>query len=188
MTDESFPTEKIRVTKLDAARRQLRTAIQLWFADGDPVAIHALSFAAHEIIHRLYRKKGLKNLVFDSHLIKEEYRKEFLLRLKEDAAFFKHAERDADPNAEIVFNPWSNVLFLCTCMVGLQRMGEKLGDVEDAFLFWLGLHKPGWVHQDVAQERIPVESLDKLRAMDKGGFFEAYLQVRREHRTSGTIE
>jgi hypothetical protein len=40
---------KIVVTKLDAARRQLRTAIHLWFNDGDPVSIHALAFAAYEL-------------------------------------------------------------------------------------------------------------------------------------------
>ena len=32
----------IVVTKLDAARRQLRTAIRLWFQEADPVSIHTL--------------------------------------------------------------------------------------------------------------------------------------------------
>ena len=39
MTDNA----KITVTKLDAARRQLRTAIRLWFEEGDPVSIHTLA-------------------------------------------------------------------------------------------------------------------------------------------------
>jgi hypothetical protein len=64
----------ITVTKLDAARRQLRTALRLWFHDGDPVSIHALLAAAHEIIHRLYRNKGLRNLMFDNENIEEEHR------------------------------------------------------------------------------------------------------------------
>jgi hypothetical protein len=42
---------KITISKFDAARRQLNTAITLWFADGDPVAIHTLAYAAYEIIH-----------------------------------------------------------------------------------------------------------------------------------------
>jgi hypothetical protein len=59
---------KITVTKLDAAKRQLRTALRLWFDDGDPVSIHTLLAAAHEIIHTLYRRKGLRDLLFDSDL------------------------------------------------------------------------------------------------------------------------
>ena len=35
--------QKIRIGKLDAARRQLQAAITLWFNDGDPVAIHYLT-------------------------------------------------------------------------------------------------------------------------------------------------
>ena len=33
----------IKVSKMDAAKRQLDTAIALWFAEKDPVSIHALS-------------------------------------------------------------------------------------------------------------------------------------------------
>jgi hypothetical protein len=44
---------KIVVTKLDAARRQLKTAIRHGFEDGDPVAIHTLIAAA---LPRLFKK------------------------------------------------------------------------------------------------------------------------------------
>ena len=43
MTDNDL--QKLHVTKLDAARRQLETAITLWFHDGDPVSIHTLAAA-----------------------------------------------------------------------------------------------------------------------------------------------
>ena len=43
--------EKISISKLDAACRQLDCAIELWFADGDPVSIHTLACASHQIIH-----------------------------------------------------------------------------------------------------------------------------------------
>src|SRR6266446_6563741 len=99
----------ITVTKLDAAKRQLRTAIELWFHDGDPVSIHALVYAAHEIIHRLFRQAGHTGLLFDldadSALPKgtdatpEELvvlRSEFPAFLKRNANFFKHAERETN--------------------------------------------------------------------------------------------
>jgi len=36
----------VRLSKFEAARRQLETAIKLYFADGDEVSIHALAAAA----------------------------------------------------------------------------------------------------------------------------------------------
>ena len=66
---------KIRVTKLDAALRQLNTAITLWFRDGDEVAIHTLAAASHQIVYDIVRKKNGPDLLYDSIIFKDEYRK-----------------------------------------------------------------------------------------------------------------
>jgi hypothetical protein len=44
---------RMKITKLDAAKRQLATAIRLYFEDRDPVSVHTLVMAAGEIIDRL---------------------------------------------------------------------------------------------------------------------------------------
>jgi len=59
MGEDSKNPPTLHINKLDAAKRQLRAAIRLWFDDGDPVAIHTLAHASHEIIHSLFKKKGL---------------------------------------------------------------------------------------------------------------------------------
>jgi hypothetical protein len=69
------------------ARRQLRTAIRLWFDDGDPVSIHTLAAAAYEILHTLARRKGAEDLLFDAHLIKDEYRSIWVKALRSHAVF-----------------------------------------------------------------------------------------------------
>jgi|SRR5271166_6982401 len=86
----------IKVGKLDAAQRQLQTAISLWFTGGDPVSIHSLAFAAYEVIHTISKRLNpyRRDLLFDSLLIKDEYRSEFNITLKKHASFFKHANRD----------------------------------------------------------------------------------------------
>jgi hypothetical protein len=75
MTDDA----KITVTKLEAAQRQLRTAIRLWFEGGDPVSIHTLAFAAYEIAHVVSKKRNRarRDLIFDTLMIKEEHRAEW---------------------------------------------------------------------------------------------------------------
>src|SRR3954451_16671445 len=105
-------TKKIAVTKLDAARRQLRTAVRLWFQDADPVPIHTLAFAAYEIIHVLSKKhdKYRRTLIFDADMIKDEYRPDWNNKIKEGANFFKHAKNDSDGSLE--FMPSLTLLFL----------------------------------------------------------------------------
>jgi hypothetical protein len=41
--------KKLKISKLDAAKRQLEVAIRLYFYFGDPVAIHTLTAAAYNI-------------------------------------------------------------------------------------------------------------------------------------------
>jgi len=40
---------KLKISKLDAAKRQLETAIRLYFNEADPVSVHTLAGAAHTI-------------------------------------------------------------------------------------------------------------------------------------------
>ena len=87
---------KVAITKLDAARRQLRVAISLRFQDGDEVAIHTLACAAHQIIHDINQHRGGRDLLFDSLNFKDEYRKEAVNWLKKDMNFFKHADKDPE--------------------------------------------------------------------------------------------
>jgi len=114
----------ITVSKLDAATRQLRTAIQLWFADGDPVSIQTLLGAAHEIIHTLYRRKGLQNLLFDSDIIKDEYRGEWAKKLKSVPNFFKHARED--PDGVMDFNTEGNMYLIFFLLTAIHRMGAPM--------------------------------------------------------------
>lgn len=172
----------ISLTKLDVAQRQLRTALELWFADGDPVSIHTLVYAAHEIIHRLYRNSGGKDLLFDTSVIKDECRSEFAKLIKEDANFFKHPDKDLHETRQ--FNPLSNDLFLIMSATGMQRMG-KAGDVESAFMFWLYLHHSTWFPEDAAEERIPVERLNKMRNFNKHEFLQAFLAAMEDKRRHG---
>jgi hypothetical protein len=101
-------TSVVSVSKLEAAQAQLRTAITLWFTEGDPISTHALAFAAYEVVHVFSKKRNpfRRDLLFDTDLIKDEYRNEFNKRVKRHAYFFKHADRT--PDAVIDFNPEIN--------------------------------------------------------------------------------
>ena len=176
----------IRVSKLDAARRQLDTAIELWFADGDEVSIHTLVAAAHQVIHDINRKKGGKELLFDSAKIKDEHRSEFVSLIKRDMNFFKHADQDAEQIIEFV--PLTSILFMMFSIVGLEHLGERLNDTENDLILWLTFHHPNWMtesYRKFVAERIPVDQLDEIRSLSKSDFHQGLLRLRAKAKYEG---
>ncbi len=103
----------IKVSKLDAAFRQLRAAILLYFSDGDPVAIHTLACASHEILRKLCDNAGVEVGLTGKRVgsmkigISETQGNAYL---SVAAGFFKHAGKDA--NQSIFFQPEVNDHFL----------------------------------------------------------------------------
>lgn len=170
-------TGQMTIGKLDAARRQLQTAITLWFNDGDPVSVHTLAFAAYEIIHSvsLKRNPNRPDLLFDSDWIKPEHQKEANDLLRKPANFFKHADRDGD--SVISFHPKQSEAFFLFSIRGIYLCGERSNTEEDAWMMWLQIQKPHLL-TDIGRERleksIPIDSLVTARSMSKKEFFAAY--------------
>lgn len=59
----------MRLEKLEAARRQLETAIKLYFADGDEVSIHTLGAAAYALIQDINKHRRGEPMLKDLHLL-----------------------------------------------------------------------------------------------------------------------
>src|SRR2546425_12863933 len=59
-------TQAIACTQLDAARRQINTAIWLWFNGADIVSVHTLAAAAHRIVLELSGSKEMAPLPFET--------------------------------------------------------------------------------------------------------------------------
>lgn len=179
--------ECFTITKLDAAKRQLHTAIELWFAERDPVSVHTLAVAAYEIAHFVSGKRGrTEALIFDSKIIKPQYINEWNIFIKKAANFFKHANRD--PDASIEFKPTLSEFFIAVAIRALEICGEEETDTELAFMFWLQIHRPE-LFCDAFIERIqrlfPVDLLDEARTIEKPLFLNAFLESRKRAHSSG---
>ncbi len=181
-------TKQIAVTKLDAARRQLRTAIELWFNDGEPVSIHTLACAAYQIVHDLNKRKKGPPLWFDTDIVKDEHRKDFVRLVKASSNFFKHADLRKQQATSIEFKPATSDGFLLFAVVGLHVMGITINDIESAFMSWTLIHKPHFLKPEgrkVFFNDVPVDQTNKLKSIEKSEFFKAFLEVRREKRARG---
>jgi hypothetical protein len=90
--------EFMRITKLDAARRQLVTAIRLFFDGGDLVSVYSLASNAWEVIDVLCTKAYVESF---SEQVREDLDVGHTLKYYVNEPcrnFFKHA--DVDPNPE----------------------------------------------------------------------------------------
>ncbi|OGA46270.1 MAG: hypothetical protein A3F74_27095 [Betaproteobacteria bacterium RIFCSPLOWO2_12_FULL_62_58] len=139
--------KKFSVSKMDAAKRQLDSAIRLWFADGDPVSIHTLVGAAYQIIHDINKHKERKDLIFDGEFIKDEHRATVRDWLRKDFMFFKHADRNPDGITEFV--PLGNLMFMLCGIQTLRDLGERTSDVQNIFSIYMAFTKPEYISAKV---------------------------------------
>ena len=167
--------KRIRWTKLGAAKSQLRTAIRLWFADGDQASIHTLASASHEIIHTLFKARGLKQLLFDIEIIPKDERQKWGSHIRKSANFLKHARHEID--GEFNFAPSINDTILLVCSVALQRMKEPQEVEFSAIIFWHLVHYPEALSNtsdSLVEGGVTLEALAGLRKIESHEFLEHF--------------
>jgi hypothetical protein len=130
------------ITKIDAAKVQLATALRLYFDDRDPVSVHTLTTAAGEIIDKICSGKGLismRNGLLDN--VGPARRREVGDAMNRARNFFKHAP-SADPN-EILrdFSDDVNLFAIVFAANGLRVLGAEISETK-IFGAWLSVVEP----------------------------------------------
>jgi hypothetical protein len=162
-----------RVTKLDVAYRQLDQAIQLFFERRDPVAVHSLAAAAHQVLTDLGDAKGLQNFIKGNPYIREEMRREWIRLMNEPYNFIKHADRD--PDAIFEFRPAVTPVYILDALQLYQQLTGKLPHKLNVFLMWFNVSYPDTVSgpfKEIAEKA-------KLAGLDPNDF-EVLLEVIRQ--------
>jgi len=98
-TDISY----LKIDKIDAALRQLKVAIRLFFKREDLIVIYSLAGASHGILYDIAQEKGISSIFINSELIRPEKRKFVNNTFRKPQNFFKHA--DKNPENIIKFPP-----------------------------------------------------------------------------------
>jgi hypothetical protein len=143
-----------RISKLDAARRQLRTAIRLFFEEGDSVSIHTLAAASHEILRSLVKSQGGSSALKDTDFIELDHQKDYEKLLNEEQNFFKHAGRDL--NEVLDFNSRTTEFWLLDCIMMIGRLTNGRHALREfwAFTIWFELSRPEYLKPEFL-EKIP---------------------------------
>lgn len=166
----------MQLSKLEAARRQLETAIKLYFADGDEVSIHSLVAAAYALIRDINEYRGGEPMLKDLHcLLSPDLAREFKRYINRPENFLKHA--DTDPEGVGQLEPrWTEILL----WEASRKYCEMTADPNlllMTYVFWFVAHQPelrAQIQKDCLSQGFSQQRLDfifKLPAMDRKHFF-----------------
>jgi hypothetical protein len=168
-------SSEVVVNKLDAALRQIDTAIWLWFNEGDIVSVVTLTGAGIGILDDLFQhqKKGRPHPFSEAFIGVGMRPRDARAAVKEAQAFAKHARTDPDKRQEYRRQFAATYLFLAVAAYGEfvgHPGGRSLGDV---FSFWYGIHfpdsfDPASFPPQSPQERVEV---DRLKKFSRAEFF-----------------
>jgi hypothetical protein len=165
------PKEEIQVlTKIDAARRQLETAIRLWFHNGDPYSIHCLAFAAGKVFHGICKHRKIEEpLLFNLKRIRKGMEGEYMKMIHAPSNFGKHA--DNDPEGTFDFRPAGGELLIFDAIESHKTLAQHITPLMTVFRFRFYL-----THNYLWGKSIPAEvkqtfNVERLLRMSREEFF-----------------
>jgi hypothetical protein len=104
----------MEISKIDTAKEQLLLAIRLYFMKENPIGIHTIACASHQVLtdiaDKLNINAGIHQLIDD--YVKPEFRKELRNKILESRNFFKHSDRE-NMDDIVDFPENSNELIIC---------------------------------------------------------------------------
>lgn len=123
---------------MDAARRQLETALLLYFNSQDVLAIHTLASASYELLKDLHGPGLIERSA--EHYLDEATMAELRRFLRKPQNFLKHASRD--PEATLEFSSRSTDLMLLEAAAKFVEVTGEHPHLLIAFEKWFFMHHP----------------------------------------------
>lgn len=109
----------VRITKLDAAARQLNVAISLLFDDSDVIAVHTLAVASSnifsDILDKKFPGKSWREILRIDHKLSHAQVRDILHKTWN---FLKHGDRDSDGVIDFEGSDTLHMIFFATLECG----------------------------------------------------------------------
>ena len=116
----------------------------------DPVSIHTLAAAAHQVLRDIGRHDNIKSFLKDSGLIRKEYEKEYLTIISEAENFFKHA--DKDPHKLLKFNPQQTESLLFDAVEMYMQITKEMPEDMSIYRVWFLANHPEIVNPETKKK------------------------------------
>ena len=141
----------LRITKLAAAENQLKTAIRMVFHNFDPISIHTIACAAHQILYDIAKKRGVASDLKD--IVPRRKKRDWINVLNSPYNFFRHADKDIDDSMD--FNPETTHFFLLDATYLYQGIRDALFYEGALFRLWFDKHYPEYMLAGQSDDLLP---------------------------------
>lgn len=169
----------VNIAKIDAARRQLETAIELYFQGGDVVSVHTLAAAAREILADLCEHREVEPFFSQERMLKElvkpEFRDMLYKALHKAENFFKHADRD--PDKLLAFNPKQSEFIILECVETYVELTKEFPALILAFRTWWMVHNRSMLAKPMQDLLATLGSL-QYTEYEKARFIQDFMAAR----------
>ena len=127
--------EWFRLTKVDAAQRQLDMASFLFMVSCEYVSIHTLASSAYQVLEDINRHQDGDPMFKDGYGVLDQGSQEWRKWLNVPQNFVKHA--DKDPDGAIRFRPWVTVITLTEAASAFKRIAGFRPVLTVAAVIWI---------------------------------------------------
>ena len=165
----------LKISKTDAAKRQLETAIRLWFFSQDPVSTHTLAAAANQILHDIGKKRNSPSMLRNLQCVRPEYETKVREAVSRYENFFKHA--DKDPDGLLDFNPDATQMYLLDSVLTYQNLTQEVTSIFGAFKIWMFIKFPELMDAEVQEKMKQMQNGNQIDIgqMPKADFFTSFI-------------
>ncbi len=164
--------ESFKISKLDAAERQLKEAIRLVVENRDPISTHTLACAAHQILYDLAQKNGIASNIKD--IVPNRKKRDWFNILNTPYNFFRHANKDSDK--KITFNPTISHFFILDATYLYQNLNNKLFYEGALFRIWFSKYYPDYILKSNTGDRL-TDLMQEFKAFFTDEDFLEYLSL-----------
>ena len=199
-------TQQFTVSKIEAARRQLETAIRLDFSDGDPISVHTLTAAAYNVLRGVTAQTGIHPMILRGKML--EYVRapyERMMNAELNAAaedFFKQADQsdrttldfnldamelmimdacfkhdDQDDSTALDFNAATTELMIMDACAQCTKLDGKEPPLFITYRIWFTANHPDvFILSDEFKEALQANA-DSIVEMGSGQYFSTRLPL-----------
>ena len=172
-------TGTFEVSKLDAVRRQLDTAIGLYFDERDPVSIHTLAAAAYDVLRGVNSKRGGSPMALKERMlnyVRKEHIPKVRRALNEAQNFFKHADRDHDQL--LSFNPGLSEVMLWDCCMKYHELSGEHTSYTEAFFAYFTLKHPDVYTLPEFMQGLLSGAWELMKHLSKRDFIQSFMTAK----------
>ena len=177
--DRCIKPRLVRLTKLEAARRQIESAIWLWFVGDDHVSVHALAAAAHRLLLELAAIREKSAWPYSGAYLSSKPVPPRRANPGDAVMFFKYAKKDETYELS---EQWTE-LYLFDAIMAYSSLADERGAsaLMSTFVLRFGVQRQDLFVPDafsLLEKRVSKAfSLERLERLSKIDFLKEFIGV-----------